>query len=374
MRRTLKVSTNLVLAVGLIASALVAAAQARQVRDARVISAKAGGVNLVTGRAEFRRAGEKVWMSLFTKDDLAAGDVVRTAAAGRVELLLNPGTYWRADGSTEFELTSDKLDDLVLRLDRGSAVIEATGFGDYDSLGLVVVTPQTRVRVVRAGVYRFKVLPTGETVLAVEKGRAFVGAGDGLKVKGGKLVRVAGDGAAPEVAKFDKKARDEFDLWSRERGRELARANERLAARQNRTMLAGLDFDRYFSTAYPSGGLWLYNSETSCYTFLSFHPGWRSPYGFGYRSWLSVPPGLLCSNCPSGNGNFGGGLVHQTPNNTGGGNQPGGNNGGSRPGGGMPSSPPMSPPMAPPPSRDADVGRPFQGPRERMVEPGRDQL
>src|SRR3954468_4985932 len=76
-----------------------------QTRDDRLISAKAGGVNFVAGDVKVRRAGGQDWQSVTVKDDLKDGDSARTGADGRVEVLLNPGSYLRAGSSTEFELT-----------------------------------------------------------------------------------------------------------------------------------------------------------------------------------------------------------------------------------------------------------------------------
>jgi hypothetical protein len=406
MKNHLKLSSRLALSFALVASALAVSADARQDkgtrgkgqerslsetlkasadapqgRDARVISAKAGGVNLVAGGAEFRRAGEKAWLSLSTKDDLKTGDAVRTAAGSRVELLLNPGSYWRAGGETEFELVDTSHDDLRVRLARGGAVVEATGFGDFE-VALNIVTPQTRVRIARAGVYRLSVLPTGETVLVVEKGRAYVGEGEGLKVKGGKVVRVGASGA-PEVAKFDKKTRDELDLWSRERGKELAKANEKLSLRHANTMLANLDFDRYFTAANPGHGFWFWNGASNCYTFLSFYPGWRSPYGYGYGSWFYNPYYGGCGSCPSRRV-YNGGVY--AGNNGGGGYA--GNSGGVVAGSGGVTNAPNSggaPTAGPRPDAPRSEPRPMPEPmprggrempiREREIEPGfrRDQ-
>lgn len=296
MRRMLNTSLRFTFAFCLCMFALAVTAQGQQTaRDLRVISAKAGGINHVTGRAEFRRAGEKAWLSLTTKDTLETGDAVRTETGARIEVLLNPGSYWRAGGSTEFLLENSRHEETALRLERGSAVVEATGFGNF-KLDLIVFTPQTRIHIERTGVYRLTVLPTGETLLAVEKGRAYVGEGKGLQVKGGKLVRIT-QGAAPEVSKFDKKMRDEFDTWSRQRGKELARANEKLSLRQTNLTLANLDFNRYFTPANPGHGFWYWNGASNCYTFLSFYPGWRSPYGFGYRSWFYSPYNAGCGSC-----------------------------------------------------------------------------
>lgn len=294
MKKVFKLHLRGLLILCIASACAVATAQA-QSRDSRIISVKAGGINLVSGPAEFRRGGERTWLSLTTKDDLMSGDAVKTGASGRVEVLLNPGTYFRANGDTEFELTDASFDDLRLRLTRGSAVIEATGFGDFD-VALNVLTPQTRVRIARSGIYRLNVTPSGFTEVIVVKGRAYVGEGDGEKVKGDRVARVGAGGV--EIAKFDKKSLDDFDGWSKERGKELARANDKLSQRQTNAMLANVNFDNIFSAATPGYGMWLWNARYNCYTFLPFYSSWRSPYGFGYGSWF-YSPNYGCDSCPS---------------------------------------------------------------------------
>ena len=62
-----------------------------QNREKYVISAKAGGINAVTGEARVHGKGESEWQQLMITDDLNAGDRVRTAddafAAPRRETL-----------------------------------------------------------------------------------------------------------------------------------------------------------------------------------------------------------------------------------------------------------------------------------------------
>src|SRR5690349_13386331 len=112
-----------------------------QTRDARLLSARAGGINLVSGDVKVRRADGQEWQSISVKDDLKTGDVARTGADGRVEVLLNPGSYLRAAASTEFEMTDASLESLRLNVLRGSVLVEATG---YDELGLniQITTPR----------------------------------------------------------------------------------------------------------------------------------------------------------------------------------------------------------------------------------------
>jgi hypothetical protein len=270
---------------GLLLAAFAAAATAQTTgRDARVISARAGGVNFVAGAVERNGEGEGAWRALTDKDELRGGDVVRTRAGGRVEVLLNPGSYLRAGEGAEFELADASLDNLRVKLTRGSVVVEATGYNETD-LSLLFETPQGHVRIIRSGIYRFNVLPSGVTEVGVQKGRVLVGAGE-LLVKGGHLVRV-GATAQPEVAKakFKKEERDALDQWSRERGRELAKLNEKVSARQAAAAFSSFDTP-FFPRLY---GVWYFNARGNCYTFLPFYSSWNSPYGRSYWSWLYAP-------------------------------------------------------------------------------------
>lgn len=380
MKNLLKSST--LCALALVSVSLCAAVSARaQARDDRLISAKAGGVNFVTGDVKARHAGRQDWQSVTVKDDLKDGDSARTGADGRVEVLLNPGSYMRAGASTEFELTDASLDNLRLRVTRGSVFVEATG---YDSVGLSIQisTPQTRVEIVRAGVYRVDVTQTGETVVSVQKGRALVGEGSAaLLVKSGNEARVAGAGVS-EVAKLqnkNKQQRDELELWSRERGKELAKVNGALANRQTNSLLASYSgISDIFNAEFPNRfGFWMWSSRTNCYTFLPFYTGWRSPYGFGYGSSFDYAIyNYNCMGCPPrayrpvivNNANT---PSIFTPNATiigvpapsSGGGSTGTNIGGAgtRGGGGTVSSPQSSP---------APIERGDRIPRERTIEPG----
>ena len=343
MRVALRVSL-----LGLLALSFGAAARA-QVRDARVISAQAGGVNFVSGKVEFNREGAADWRALTDGVELGSGDVVRAGAGGRVEVLLNPGSYLRAGDGAEFELADDSLDDLRLKVLRGSAVVEATG---YDGLGLSIFidTPQTRVELIRTGIYRVNVLPSGATEVFVWEGRAQVGRRGEALVKGGRAATAAA-GAEVVVAKFDKKNRDALDLWSRERGKELAKLNERFSRREVRTAFTGLDL---LDWGYRYGGVWV--AYGGCYTFLPYSAYWRSPYGFGYGSWYYTPR-TYCAQCPSGGRVLGGGGARPYPTFGGGGGDgrrfPSGGQGGAAGPTSMPGRPEVAFPRQMPQSRPA---------------------
>lgn len=291
MRDTRKVITHLSIALTLVA-ACAALASARVDDDERVISARAGGVNFVSGEVTFRRAGRDAWQQLATTDELRSGDAVRTAADGRAEILLNPGSYLRLGGNSEFELTDPSLDSLRLKLLRGSALVEAAGYGDAD-VAIALDTARASVSVVRSGVYRVNVAASGATEVFVRKGRALVGVGRTL-LKDGMSARVGAAGVA-EVAKFDRKDQDALDVWGKSRAQELARAQRKLQARQVNAAFAR--YSRWDSWNMSNGlfGVWYWNAGWDCYSFIPFY-FYLSPYG--YSSDMELPAfAYLCGSC-----------------------------------------------------------------------------
>ncbi len=294
LARSLSILTLVALAAGL------TAAQQSRSRDLRLVSARAGGINYVAGEARARAATQTEWRALDTTHDLSGGDTVRTGVAGRLEVLLNPGSYLRVGEQTEFEMADTSLEDLRLKLTRGSVVIEATGYDDMNP-SISVVTPQVEVAIIRSGVYRLNVLPGGLTEVVVVKGRASVGEPPTI-VKGGNVARIGGAGL--EVVKYDKKRRDELDQWSKERAGDLADANRAITNRSMRTLLASTHWDSFFpmegGSGYGPAGVWVFNPGTGCYTFLPRFSGWRSPYGSYYDSQFYVPYGRYCSTCGNG--------------------------------------------------------------------------
>lgn len=254
-----------------------------QNREKFIISARAGGVNAVTGRATVRgRAGE--WQQLMITEDLERGDVVKTGHDGRVEILLNPGSFMRVAENSEFELSDNSLENLEVRLIRGTAIMEVTGADDTELL-INITTPHTRMAIVRRGLYRVNVVPGDTTELIVRKGRVML-EGSHTKVKGGNKV-VFNSRAAFTVAKLnkaDKRSVDSFDSWSIGRAATVAQANQRIKGRDVSLMLASLNdpWSRGFSSR--SGGMWAYNRAFGCYTFIPFYSGWGSPYGGSYSS------------------------------------------------------------------------------------------
>jgi len=322
-----------------------------QNREKFVISAQAGGVNSVIGRVTVQSADRSHPELLTAQSDLKSGDIVDTGTTGRVEVLLNPGSYLRVAEGSRFALADTSLEHLKVNLIKGSAIVEATGT-DGVNTEIDIKTPQHDLVIVKRGIYRVNVF-SNRTELLVLKGKAIVNGDQQSPVRGNQKI-VLGAGP-PSVAKLNKNELDEFDSWSKNRAETLARANRRLPARDLNAFLASYD-DRWNRNLFtrPSG-VWLFNAGAGCYTFLPFYFGWGSPYGPSYSSLLYGG----CYNCRGFNGYYGRpGVVTSVP-------------GGSGPGGtpvvgaGSSSNPGRSVGPAPMGARDPDM----PGPRGKNIEP-----
>ena len=298
-----------------------------QNREKYVISAKAGGINAVTGEARVHGKGESDWQQLMITDDLNAGDRVRTANDGRVEILLNPGSYLRIGGNSEVELSNNSLENIEVRLIKGTAIVEAAG-ADGLELNINISTPHTKLAIVRHGLYRLNVVPGDNTELIVRKGRVILSDASQTKVKGGnKVVFSSTNVSVAKMTKEEKKLQSEVEDWSKERAETLAKANRRITNRMLTSAFASFGDpwrDRYFGRSF---GIWLYNPVLGCSTFVPWYYGWRSPYGTSYSTPVYNPqvvgnyPNTGGQSYPGGNGNGGAN-----------GGAGGGSNGGSRPG------------------------------------------
>jgi hypothetical protein len=265
-------------------------------REKYLIYAKAGLVNFVSGQTTVQRKGETVWRALNAKDDLNAGDVVKTGTSGQLEVLLNPGSYLRVAADSEFAFTNTALDELRLKLREGSAIVEASGLERTHST-ISIETTQTEVTIAKQGLYRINALPgTNRTEVLVRRGKATVDAPSSTQVKSGNRIVVGSELMA--VAKFDRKAQDALDVWSWQRAEKLAQINRSLTNGTLNTAIASFGatgFDagrdwrrRSFRNNY---GVWILDPQTNCYTFVPFSGDYTSAYGSSYSGIIITSPG-----------------------------------------------------------------------------------
>ncbi|HMJ09157.1 MAG TPA: FecR domain-containing protein, partial [Pyrinomonadaceae bacterium] len=121
--------------------------------DKYVISARAGGVNYTEGTVGIvRKRGTSG--RLFKGDTIEIGDRVSTGADGRAEILLNPGSYLRIGGESAFQFGSTALDDLLIKLDRGTSILEVFAGNEFV---VTLKSPKATFKLIQSGVYRFDV-------------------------------------------------------------------------------------------------------------------------------------------------------------------------------------------------------------------------
>lgn len=265
--------------------------------DKYLISAKAGGVNLVDGTVGVVR-DSGVSGRLVKGDRLEIGDRVSTGDGAKAEVLLNPGSFLRLAPLSAFEFESTSLDDLRVRLDSGSAIFEVFATTDFV---VTAMTPKGKFVLIDSGVYRIDVAANGLATIEVWKGKAQVGDDRNAVVKSGR--RAASVSGNLTVVKFDRGSKDEFERWSQSRAKELADITGRLERNSMRTALMRSYLGRQWNV-FDSFGLWVYDPFRRSHCFLPFGWGWGSPYGYGFGSniWYYNLPGVVFTP-PSGGGN-----------------------------------------------------------------------
>ena len=247
--------------------------------DRYVISARAGGVNYVEGTVAVVRTSGQSGL-LLKGDTLQVGDRVFTSANGKAEILLNPGSFLRLGGGSTFGFNTTSLDDLEIRLDGGSAVLEVYAAAEFK---VNVRTPSAMYSLVKSGVFRIDVPAEGASTLKVWKGVATVGTEN--VVKPGRTATASSSNSVA-VSKFDRDTKDALDEWSKSRSKALAQQSASLRRNDIRVpLMRGFLGGRW--NFMNSFGLWVFDPFMSGYSFLPFNYGWYSPYGYAYGNGMS---------------------------------------------------------------------------------------
>jgi hypothetical protein len=243
--------------------------------DVYVISAKAGGVNFIEGKVSVARKQGRSGL-LLKGDKVEISDRVSTGTDGKAEILLNPGSYLRLSENSTMEFVSTELENLQIKLKSGSAILEV--FAD-DEFRVAIDTPKTNFYLIQSGIYRIDILADGTEKIEVWKGRAQIGETEANIIKGGKAAVIAN--GQQQIEKFDRDEKDGFELWSKNRAKDLTKINSKLERSLVTSSLINSYNQRNWNM-YDSFGVWVYNSSYGTNCFLPFGYGWRSPYGYGF--------------------------------------------------------------------------------------------
>jgi hypothetical protein len=257
-----------------------------------VISARSGVVSYGEGAVY---VGNQTWQPSSSQFDAIKENTVVRTEAGRVEVLLVPGSFLRLGENSSFRLLTNRLIDTRLELLSGSAVLEVDQVTKDDNV--TVVSGQAVVQFPKAGLYRMDSEPAQ---IKVFKGAAMVQMGDrNIEVPSAKMLGLSGETAALE--KFDTENTDSLDNWSHRRGDLVASAN-----------VSAANYARSTSTSLL-GNTWAWNPYFGMYTYLPMSGQMFSPYGGWFWSPYTVPyayynPPVIITR-GTGSGLTGSGLV-----------------------------------------------------------------
>src|SRR6516162_2489163 len=136
------VSTSQVASTSPVANTTPAANRSQVASTSFIVSTKAGVVNYAQGSTTVKAATVA-----------KAGQVIGPGPNGRVELLLNPGSYLRMGENSQVILDKVELYDIAIRVVQGSALIESNGF--TKDLPLVVTSGNLKTQIIKDGIYLF---------------------------------------------------------------------------------------------------------------------------------------------------------------------------------------------------------------------------
>src|SRR5258708_25616531 len=121
-----------------------------QTANAKAIPARPGRLNWVEGQAFIE--GQNLGPEAIGKTELHPGQSLETKA-GKVELLLTAGVFFRLGDNSSATMISPSLTDTELRLNKGEATIEVAEL--HAENNVVIVEDGARARLTKTGLYDF---------------------------------------------------------------------------------------------------------------------------------------------------------------------------------------------------------------------------
>jgi len=232
-------------------------------------TARPGSLNYVEGQVSV--ANQPVDAKSIGSVELQPGQTLATGA-GKAELLLTPGVFFRVGDNSSAKMISPNLTDTEVELVHGNVLVEVTDL--YRENNLRVIEDGKSTQLVKNGLYDFD---ADHDQVRVFDGQAVIQDGNKqVKIKGGHEVSFHDEPL--KTQKFDEKSFESSDLyrWTSLRSSYLAEAN--------------VDAARTYVVGGPgwSGYGWYWDPWFSAYTFIPGDGIFYSPFGWGYYS-----PGLV---------------------------------------------------------------------------------
>jgi FecR protein len=251
----------------LLAAALSVPAWGADPGNAKANAARPGSLNYVEGQASIE--GQNLGPEAIGKTELNPGQSLETQA-GKVELLLTPGVFFRLGDNSSVTMISPSLIDTELRLNKGEATVEVAAL--HPENNLVIAEDGAKARLTQTGFYDFD---ADRDIVRVYQGQANVQvSGQDIEVKKEhQLAFKAGRSMKPE--KFDKEqVQDDLYRWSSLRSSYIAEAN--------------VDRAQVYPVGNWYGAGWDWDPYYGAYTFIPGDGIFYSPFGWGFYSPFDV--------------------------------------------------------------------------------------
>ena len=229
--------------------------------------ARPGSLNYVEGQASVQ--GQSLGSEAIGKTELNPGQSLETQA-GKAELLLTPGVFFRLGDNSSATMISPSLTNTELRLDKGEATVEVAEL--YPENNVVIAEDGAKIRLRKTGFYDFD---ADHYIVRVYQGEANV-AVDGQDIKVENEHQLAFNaGTSMKARKFDTKhVQDDLYRWSSLRSSYLAEAN--------------VDMARDYPVGNWYGAGWGWDPYYGAYTFIPGDGILYSPFGWGFYSPFDV--------------------------------------------------------------------------------------
>jgi len=231
--------------------------------------AQPGSINYVEGRASI--GNQELSSSSIGSIQLQAEQSLNTQA-GKVELLLVPGTFLRVDDDSSVKMLNPGLANTQVEIVKGRAMVEATDINKDNNIR--VDENGVTTRILKNGLYSFD---SNQQTIRVFKGKAELLVNDKKIDLGRERELLLNASAKLKARDFDaRNYEDDFFRWS--------------ALRSGYLSEASIDQARIYVNGGPgwSGPGWYWDPWFSCYTFVPGAGIFYSPFGWGFYSPFAV--------------------------------------------------------------------------------------
>ena len=228
-----------------------------------------------SGEVSMQPGGVNDWVAASLNRPLTTSDRVWTDKNSRAELNVGDG-FLRMSSETSVTLSNVSDGTVQVELDQGSLEVTVKHLEKGEIYE--IDTPNYAFTVMKTGVYRFDVFPSGdESWVTVRSGYGeATGKGPAVRVNSGQQVRFRSDQSLQHTA-VNAPVPDGFDDWAQVRDKRLA---DSLSARYVSPGVIGyqdLDNNGTWQTTPTYGNIWVPSSVPA---------GW-APYRYGHWAWIA---------------------------------------------------------------------------------------